>query len=80
MSYINVHDAKTQLSRLLQSIENGEETEITIARNGRPIARLVPMPARRPVRLGLAKGKFIVPDDFNVDDEEIARLFNGDTE
>ena len=78
MSYVNVHEAKTQLSRLLQAIENGEETEITIARNGRPIAKLVPMPARPPIRLGLAKEKFTVPDDFNADDEEIARLFNGD--
>lgn len=55
MTIVNMLDAKTRLSQLVQAVEDGEETEIIIARNGKPAARLVPMPAqRRPVRLGLA--------------------------
>lgn len=79
MGYVNMHDAKTRLSQLVDAIESGAETEIILARNGRPAARIVPMPAKRPLRLGLAQGEFDVPDDWDADDEEIAKLFNGDT-
>ena len=78
MSYVNMHDAKTRLSQLVDAIESGSETEIILARNGRPAARIVAMPAKRPLRLGLARGEFDVPDDWDADDEEIAKLFNGD--
>lgn len=44
MRTVNVYDAKTQLSRLLESVENGEE--IVIARAGKPVARLVPVAAK----------------------------------
>jgi prevent-host-death family protein len=80
MSYINIHEAKTRLSKLLQAIEDGEESEITIARNGRPVAMLVPVPAKRPVRLGLAKGKYKIPDNIDRDNAYIERLFNGDAD
>ena len=76
MGYVNVHEAKTRLSQLIAALESGEVTEITIARNGKPAARLVPVPVKRPIRLGLAKGQFTVPDDFDADDEAIAELFN----
>lgn len=78
MSYINMHDAKTHLSKLIQAIESGDEAQITIGRNGKPAAMLVPVPKRKPVRLGLARGEFKVPEDFDADDAEIARLFDGD--
>ena len=61
---INIHEAKTNLSRLLVRVQLGEE--IILARAGKPVARLAPMegaPAKR--RLGSAKGEFQVPDDFN---------------
>jgi prevent-host-death family protein len=63
MTEVNVHEAKTHLSRLLARVEAGEE--IIIARGGKAIAKLVPLvgPGRR--RLGLEKGKFEVPDDFD---------------
>lgn len=52
---VNMLDAKTQLSKLVEAVESGSETEIVIARNGKPAARLVPVETkRRPVRLGLA--------------------------
>lgn len=64
MLEVNVHEAKTHLSRLLVRVEGGEE--IVIARAGRPIARLVPVrtvPRRR--RPGRFAGKGRIADDFN---------------
>ncbi len=52
---VNVHDAKTHLSRLLDRAAAGEE--IVIGRAGKPVARLVPLERRRPVRFGLLKGQ-----------------------
>ena len=62
MPVVNVHQAKTQLSRLLAQVEAGEE--VIIARRGEPVARLVrckPQGKRRP---GALKGKFAIPDSF----------------
>jgi prevent-host-death family protein len=61
-STVNVHEAKTHLSRLLERVAGGEE--VTIAKSGKPVARLVPVdpPART---LGLDAGGVIVPDDFD---------------
>ena len=64
MLEVNVHEAKTHLSRLLVRVEGGEE--IVIARSGRPIARLVPVrTARRRRRPGRFVGKGRIADDFN---------------
>jgi prevent-host-death family protein len=61
---VNVHEAKTHLSRLLARVLAGEE--VVIAKAGKPIARLVPMPnAPRKRVLGTGKGDFVVPDDFD---------------
>lgn len=71
---INVHEAKTHLSKLLARVEAGEE--ITIARAGRPVARLVPAGAPSwSDFFGCLKGQITVPDDFNDPDPEIERLF-----
>ena len=80
MGYVNMHEAKSRLSQLVEAIESGVETEIVLARNGRPAARIVPIAARKPLRFGLARGKFSLPDDFDADNEEIARLFHGDAD
>lgn len=60
---VNVHEAKTHLSRLLADVERGHE--VTIARAGRPIARLVPVqpPAKR--QLGLERGSIWISPDFD---------------
>ena len=64
MSVINVHAAKTQLSRLLEAAAAGEE--VIIAKAGKPVARLVPIDATpAPRRLGILDGKIHVPDDFD---------------
>lgn len=60
---VNVHAAKTQLSRLLKRVAAGHE--VIIARAGTPVAKLVPFgPAATP-QLGCDAGMFRVPDDFN---------------
>ena len=78
MDAVNMHDAKTRLSALVEAVESGREAEVVIARNGKPVARLVPMPARKPIRLGLAKGLFTVPDNIDEDEDEIIALFEND--
>lgn len=72
---VNIHVAKTHLSRLVQSIRDGTSREFVIAVGGKPAARLVPYepPARRP--LGLDDGSIWISDDFNAGDDEIAALF-----
>lgn len=78
MQTVNMLQAKSSLSRLVEAIEQGEEREIVIARNGRPAARLVPInPTTAGKRIGAAKGKFKVPDDIDKHNEEVARLFAG---
>lgn len=75
----NIHEAKTHFSRLLERVEKGEE--LVIARNGRPLAKLVPYAEERePRKLGLLKGKIWVADDFDEVDEEIVRMFEGDAD
>jgi prevent-host-death family protein len=78
MQSVNIFDAKTNLSKLLESIESGREHEVVIARNGKPVARLVPINTA-PVdkRIGVAKGKFCVPDSIDTDNNTIERLFTG---
>lgn len=76
MPSVNMLQAKSSLSRLVDAIEQGRESEIIIARNGRPAARLVPIdaaPAGR--RIGVAKGKFDVPGSIDAHNEDVARLF-----
>lgn len=78
MSQVNMFEAKSTLSRLVDMIEQGVEKEIVIARNGRAAARLVPVQAMTTAkRLGVAKGKFQVPDDIDAHNAEVARLFHG---
>jgi prevent-host-death family protein len=64
MRTINIHAAKTHLSRLVEDAAQGEE--IVIAKAGKPIARLVPLAPPRPQRrLGVLAGKLRVSDDFD---------------
>ena len=80
MNAINMLQAKSSLSRLVEAIEQGREREIVIARNGKPAAKLVPMStAPSEKRIGVAKGCFTVPDDIDAHNDEVARLFAGVT-
>jgi len=61
---VNIHEAKTHLSRLLAKVSAGEE--VIIAKAGKPVARLVAIQGPRHKRIvGSARGEFTVPDDFN---------------
>lgn len=76
MVLVNVHEAKTQLSKLLERVEAGEE--VVIARAGRPVARLVPIQQlveRRP--LGLYRGQIKIADDFDDLPQSILEDFEG---
>jgi prevent-host-death family protein len=82
MLKVNMLDAKTRLSRLVEAVESGAEPEIIIARNGKPAAKLVPVdaPAAQTVRIGIAEGMYpsMSLEDFNAHEEEIAALFYQD--
>jgi len=81
MTTYNMLEAKTNLSRLIEAVESGREAEIVIARNGKPAARLVPIGEKRAgVRLGLARGKFVIPDDIDGANDVIAEMFYGTDE
>jgi prevent-host-death family protein len=75
MKSVNIHEAKTNFSRLIERVEAGEE--IIIAKAGRPAARLVPMESvRKPVRIGGLKARAPLPDDFNtMFEDDIAAMF-----
>lgn len=76
---INIHEAKTQLSKLLSRVALGEE--FTIANRGVPVAKLVPYtsPETEGDRLpGRLAGQIQISDDFNELDEETLNLFYGD--
>lgn len=61
---VNMFEAKTQLSKLVERVERGED--VIIARAGKPVARLTQLkPEKRPIRFGLLKGKLHVADDFD---------------
>ncbi len=75
----NMHDAKSNLSRLVDQAAAGRE--IIIARDGKPAARLVALESgRRRIGLGIAAGRFTVPDDFDdpLPDEMWGDLLNPD--
>ncbi|MEX3957729.1 prevent-host-death family protein [Trinickia symbiotica] len=79
MLTVNMHDAKSKLSSLVERLELGEENEVVIARNGTPVARLVPFTAPR--RIGAARHLLAgleIPstvEAFNAGDESVAADF-----
>jgi prevent-host-death family protein len=77
MATINVHEAKTHLSRLLERVSAGEE--IVIGKAGKPVAKLVPYrQGGAPRKPGAWRGKVKIHPGFYDDDEELIRLFEGE--
>jgi len=74
---INIHEAKTHLSRIVDEVAAG--SEVIIAKAGKPMARLMPLAGiRRVKKLGLLKGKIKVSDDFNAPlSEDVISDFEG---
>ena len=79
MKTFNIHQAKTQLSRLVEEARQGEP--FIIAKAGKPVAKVTALSAStrsKPRRLGFMKGEIAVPDDFDrMGRREIERLFEG---
>jgi prevent-host-death family protein len=77
MSVVNVHDAKTQLSRLLAAAERGED--VVIARSGHPVARIVALgdPAGGERRLGRLKGQAVI-GGLRLGADQVRQLFEGE--
>ena len=74
MQLVNIHQAKTNLSKLIEKTLNGED--IIIAKAGKPVAKLVAYKEKiKPRKPGLLKGKIWISDDFNDEDPEINKLF-----
>lgn len=76
MATINIHEAKTNLSKIIARVVAGEE--VVISRSGEPVAKLVPLaePPKGPSLLGLLRGQIDVPDDFEtMFDKEIEEMF-----
>jgi prevent-host-death family protein len=74
---VNIYDAKTHLSRLIAEVESGDE--VTINRNGRPVARLVPYRPAHPVRKpGVWSGRIRISSDFDEFTDEDARDWYGE--
>lgn len=77
MQLVNIHQAKSQLSKLLERVEAGEE--IVIARAGKPVAKLSPADAELSSRQpGALKGKIWISEHFDDPDEELEKLIYGD--
>jgi len=76
MKTVNTHEAKSRLSRLLTEVERGEE--IVVARAGRPVAKLVPYREEGPKpKPGAWRGKVVIHDDFDEEDEQVTAAFEG---
>lgn len=79
MTEINIHEAKTHLSKILRRVTAGEE--IVIARAGKPVARLVPVAEpKRERELGRDRGKIWIAEDFDELPEDLLDLFEGKRE
>ena len=78
MRTVNIHEAKTHLSRLVEAAAKGET--FIIAKAGKPLVKVVPVDAPTPPRrLGFMRGAATVPDDFDtMHQAEIEKLFYGD--
>ncbi|MBQ7592801.1 MAG: hypothetical protein IJU48_00430 [Synergistaceae bacterium] len=73
---VDVEQCKEHLAELLGKIHFGDEHQIIITQHGMPIAKMTEYPASpRKYKLGVADGKFIIPDDWDVKDAEIAEMF-----
>lgn len=74
MQIFNIHQAKTNLSKLIEKTQKGEE--VIIGKAGKPVAKLVGYKEKlKPRKFGLWKGKVWISEDFDEEDEEINKLF-----
>ena len=77
---VNVADAKRDFSRLIRLLETKKENSIIVARNGKPVVKMtfvneVPVSER----IGIAKGKFTAPEDFDATNDEVYEMLTGES-
>lgn len=79
---VNIHEAKTNLSRIIKELEEGRESAYLIARHGKPVAKLVPYEGKQPStpkRIGVAKGRFDLGEEqelfYGEYNDEVMRMF-----
>ena len=79
MLQVNMFQAKTELSKLIKSLENEEHKSIVIARNGQPVAKLTRYDGSDTgkIELGKFEGKFHIPDDIDECNDEVLALMEG---
>ena len=76
MKTVNIHEAKTHLSKLLEGVGQGES--FIIAKAGKPVAKVTPFSDKPPQRIGFMEGQFQVPDDIDTPfKKEIEEMFYG---
>ena len=76
MKTVNIHEAKTHLSRLLEGVAKGES--FVIAKSGKPVAKVTPIVEKPVQRIGFMEGQFEVPDDIDTPfKKEIEEMFYG---
>lgn len=76
---VNTHQAKTRLSELIRAAEDGDE--VILARNGRPVAKIIPWPPARPPRVsGAWAGKVTYNGDIVGPDPDVLALFDASTD
>ena len=78
MMQVSVREAKMDLSKLMRLIESKREDEIQITRNGRSVVRMTSVnavPASK--RIGVAEGKFVIPDDLDAGSDDISAMLTG---
>jgi antitoxin (DNA-binding transcriptional repressor) of toxin-antitoxin stability system len=79
MRKIDKREAKPQLSRLADPVVTGREEGVTIAMEGEPQVKIVPLtPRDSRVRIGIARGVFVIPETIDRENDAIAKLFDGE--
>lgn len=79
MTKVNMFEAKTELSKLVKLLESKQEDVIYLARNGMPVVQMTLIPQLLvSKRIGVAEGKFKVPEEFSDWDKEIEDMFGGE--
>lgn len=79
MKTVNIHEAKTNLSKLVESAAKGEP--FIIARAGKPLVKVTMLEGETPRRMGFLAGQYSIPDDFDaIGSDEIRGLFEGDAD
>ena len=76
MTQVNMLEAKSDLSKLVKMLESHQEEVIYLARNGTPVAQMTLIPKKSAEkRIGVAEGKFKIPEDFNAWDKDVEDMF-----